>query len=205
VTEGGSERRVYFLRCASDGTIKVGSTINQSRRQRELQSSNAGELVLLGTCPGGWARESAIKAELAEHRIRGEWFHPTQEVADVVARCLAEEYAEQVRGQVLGEVEMREERAAQPVVQTKQERDAETVAKALIDWAADMVEATGDLDDTATLADAMTSLTNWLVWAERGELPGSQRMRRDALVQQMVASGGRWDRKTKRLRGVRLR
>jgi hypothetical protein len=182
---------VYFLQSQVDGSIKVGSSADQPRRQREVQSGNAGELVLLGTCAGGDARETALKRELAEHKIRGEWFHPTEEVAAAVARCLAEEYASEMRERVLS-------RAPEVVVPgTRRERERAAVVAAVRKWLPENVDVTGCETDRVTTAQLVTSFTNWTIWAEEDTPPGSKALLRQVLGEQVVVVGARYDRSRK--------
>jgi hypothetical protein len=85
--DGVTERWVYFVQAGEDGPIKVGWTANPPRRFAVLQSNHYEELRILGTYRGSRADEALLHLELAEHRIRGEWFRPTPEVLAVVTRC----------------------------------------------------------------------------------------------------------------------
>lgn len=85
------ERWVYFVQAGGDGgPIKIGSSGDVGRRLGVLRSDHYEELVVLGSCLGGFVREYELHDELAEARIRGEWFRPTEAVLAAVERCTAE-------------------------------------------------------------------------------------------------------------------
>lgn len=45
-----------------------------------LQTASPEPLIVLGVSPGGVAREAEIHARLRPYLLRGEWYHPVQEV-----------------------------------------------------------------------------------------------------------------------------
>ena len=49
-----------------------------------LQSGSWEELVLLGEIPGSLKKEHEIQRRFSHLRIRGEWFHPGQELLDYI-------------------------------------------------------------------------------------------------------------------------
>lgn len=65
---------IYFAR--SGATVKIGRSIDPPQRLRELQTTHAGELVLLATVAGHVALEGALHQRFAHLRTRanGEWF-----------------------------------------------------------------------------------------------------------------------------------
>lgn len=76
---------VYFIQAAS-GPIKIGRAADARVRCAELQTGSHEELVLLATLKGGRVVERELHRRFAEHRIRGEWFHPH---ADILAHIAA--------------------------------------------------------------------------------------------------------------------
>lgn len=75
---------VYFV---SDGNaIKIGTTKQLSARLSQMQGGNPTKLVVLATVEGSFAHERAVHQELAEHRIKGEWFADCQQVRAAVER-----------------------------------------------------------------------------------------------------------------------
>lgn len=76
---------VYFIQAAG-GPIKIGVTTDINQRLRELQVANPLPLVTLGTIPGTQALERELHLKLTQHRIRGEWFKPDDEVLAVLLR-----------------------------------------------------------------------------------------------------------------------
>ncbi len=74
---------IYFLQEGSDGPIKVGKTDQPWRRFNALQTGNPREvhfLKLAHVGDGASTLERQIHAFLRRHRIRGEWFHPHEDV-----------------------------------------------------------------------------------------------------------------------------
>lgn len=71
---------VYFVRNADTGQIKIGISNDVTRRLRTLQTGSAAALDLLGTMPGGRAKEAELHARFADSRTGGEWFDPTPEL-----------------------------------------------------------------------------------------------------------------------------
>ena len=65
---------IYFIRCGTDGPIKIGWTANLKERLANLQSANPAELVLLGSRSGTQEQEKELHARFASQRLRGEWF-----------------------------------------------------------------------------------------------------------------------------------
>ena len=75
---------VYAVRL-NDGCIKIGSTTNLYQRIASLGTSNASAVELLAFTPGRLFEEALIHDALGNSLARGrEYYHPTQEVLDVV-------------------------------------------------------------------------------------------------------------------------
>lgn len=82
---------IYFIQEGDDGPVKIGSTTKTvERRLSALQGSNPRELRLLAAVQTGVALEREFHEVFAEHRIRGEWFHPHEDILDM-ARIIREE------------------------------------------------------------------------------------------------------------------
>lgn len=77
---------VYFIQRADGGPIKIGTAERPDRRLQALQAANPDELVIRAVCLGGRAAEQVLHAHFAESRIRNEWFEPTPELTEVLAR-----------------------------------------------------------------------------------------------------------------------
>lgn len=72
---------VYFIGDPARGMIKIGFTRGHvSHRMKQLQTSAASDLVLLGTEVGGLGRERELHDRFAHLRVHGEWFHADQEL-----------------------------------------------------------------------------------------------------------------------------
>lgn len=74
---------VYFIRAGSTGPIKIGHARNPQSRLSEIQVGHHEEVRLLGWYDGGVAEERALHARFSQHHIRGEWFHPADEILEM--------------------------------------------------------------------------------------------------------------------------
>lgn len=79
---------VYFVQMGRAGPIKIGYSTNPAARIASMQTSNARELVLIGSIPGDTAVERAIHRELSAYRLRGEWWRPEPAVMRYVRKLL---------------------------------------------------------------------------------------------------------------------
>ncbi len=75
---------LYAIQVGEGGPIKIGFSDDPAARLCQIQTGNPQQCILLGTIDGGLEREADIHAELAEFRVRGEWFLPCPAVMDVV-------------------------------------------------------------------------------------------------------------------------
>lgn len=72
---------IYFIQAKKGGPIKIGFTTKAAtQRLMQLQTSCPDELVILKEREGSVDQERALHANLSDHRIRGEWYNPTDEV-----------------------------------------------------------------------------------------------------------------------------
>lgn len=71
---------VYFIQSGEGGPIKIGYSTNVEKRQRDLQISSPHQLALLARLPGGPKLEKVIHRGFAEHRVKGEWFRPADDL-----------------------------------------------------------------------------------------------------------------------------
>lgn len=76
---------VYFIQAGENGPIKIGFAVDPRERRDNLQTAHYETLMLLGATPGGLIRERELHHLVRASRIRNEWFHPSQEVLDLVA------------------------------------------------------------------------------------------------------------------------
>lgn len=83
------EQWVYAIQVDSNGPIKIGTARNPRSRRSTLQIASPWQLRLLGAWAGDENDEITLHRLLREHRIRGEWFHPTADVIELVAWCMA--------------------------------------------------------------------------------------------------------------------
>jgi hypothetical protein len=76
---------IYFIQAGEGGPVKVGWSVNVPKRLKHLQGANATELRLIGTRPSAArCHEMQLHVDLAEHRIRGEWYPPIPEILDLI-------------------------------------------------------------------------------------------------------------------------
>lgn len=71
---------IYFIQMNDDGPIKIGVANDLSARLSNLQCGNPYPLKLLGCLTGGYKKEKELHEQFKEHRMRGEWFHPSEEL-----------------------------------------------------------------------------------------------------------------------------
>lgn len=101
--------RIYFIEAVGMDRVKIGYTVNPARRFVGMLTSSPAPLSLLGCMPGGPQKEAQLHAQLAEHRLHGEWFRMVPAVMAVVAGAetiYGQEFYNQVarqRGAGLGE------------------------------------------------------------------------------------------------------
>lgn len=75
---------VYFIEATTSGLIKIGSASNPVGRLAALQTGSPERLRLLGTEPGGAARERELHSIFAADRSHGEWFHPSEALLNLI-------------------------------------------------------------------------------------------------------------------------
>jgi len=71
---------VYFIQAGDGGPIKIGVTTDVQDRLSTLQIGSALPLVLLLEVWGGIEQERGYHETFAEHRMRGEWFAPHEDL-----------------------------------------------------------------------------------------------------------------------------
>lgn len=71
---------VYFIQAVGGGPIKIGWSEKPERRLQQLQSAHHEELRILSHFPASRGTESALHAELADHKLSGEWFTDSGDV-----------------------------------------------------------------------------------------------------------------------------
>lgn len=77
------DAHVYFIQRA-DGPVKIGCAVDVFQRMAALQTASPEPLRLIGVIPlGGYSMERYLHQALAQDRLKGEWFAPTELVLDV--------------------------------------------------------------------------------------------------------------------------
>lgn len=82
---------VYFVQDGVSKKIKIGYSSNFKRRYRDLCSSNANDLFVLGVIRGSEEKEREIHSQFSHHRSHGEWFHPTEQILQFIKEVKTEE------------------------------------------------------------------------------------------------------------------
>ena len=74
---------IYLIQAGDNGPVKIGVSDNPEQRLRDLQTAHSETLVLLDKIDANHSNERNLHTRLAEHRIKGEWFRPHEEVFGV--------------------------------------------------------------------------------------------------------------------------
>lgn len=86
ILRSGADRTpcVYVVQMGEDGPVKIGWTAELRARLRNLQSANPTRLRLLAAFSGSRDLEWSMQRRVRSSAIRGEWFHPTAEVRQLL-------------------------------------------------------------------------------------------------------------------------
>lgn len=77
------DAHVYFIQ-RTDGPVKIGCAVDVFQRMAALQTASPEPLRLIGVIIlGGYSMERYLHQALAQYRLHGEWFAPTELVLDV--------------------------------------------------------------------------------------------------------------------------
>jgi hypothetical protein len=77
---GLREPFVYFCVAAQENEVKIGYSVNPTRRRLSLESTRHANLELFATIKGGAGIERKMHKRFAEYRIHGEWFEASPEL-----------------------------------------------------------------------------------------------------------------------------
>lgn len=77
---------IYFAEASDTNNrfIKIGYSAEPRRRVQSLQASCPMQVKLLGVLPGNKDTERQFHREFRRHRIRGEWYHPHEDLLDTI-------------------------------------------------------------------------------------------------------------------------
>lgn len=89
-------RRIYFIEAVGLDAVKIGYATHLESRLMDIQVSCPVPVRLLGTLPGGRGLEQAPHAQLAESRIRGEWFRRDDDLESLLVLIDPPETADQI-------------------------------------------------------------------------------------------------------------
>lgn len=76
---------VYFIKDVDRNLIKIGFSINVFKRLKELETGNAGNLVLLKKIKGTTKDEARLHRRFSHLRTRLEWFIVAEELTQFIA------------------------------------------------------------------------------------------------------------------------
>lgn len=79
-----SDTFVYFIIAKPSSLVKIGIAKDPRGRVKILQTGNHEELTWIGSLAGGHELEQEIHQMLADTRVRGEWFSPSQALHDLI-------------------------------------------------------------------------------------------------------------------------
>ena len=81
--------RLYFIQHETGGPIKIGISVNPTRRLKNINASaHDPRYRILATTRGGRERERMLHEKFARYRKHGEWFAPEQDLLDYIAEVL---------------------------------------------------------------------------------------------------------------------
>lgn len=75
---------IYAIQAVNGGPIKLGLSVHPDKRRSTLQGAHYEPLRLLAVLPGTVAQERELHKELADDRLRGEWFKDTPRVRKAI-------------------------------------------------------------------------------------------------------------------------
>jgi hypothetical protein len=75
---------IYFVQPEGRPFVKIGYAGNVWARVDGLQTANLDELILLGIMPGELGDETLVHLLFEHTRVRGEWFHYTEEIRSFI-------------------------------------------------------------------------------------------------------------------------
>lgn len=79
---------IYFIQQGHFGPIKIGYSTNTASRFSALKTATHAHLRFLGEIAGSQSDERRLHEKFAAHRIRREWFTPTQDLIDYIRMVL---------------------------------------------------------------------------------------------------------------------
>ena len=83
----GDGQKVYFIEAVGLDLVKIGFARDVAQRLTDLQCGSPVALRLLGTIPGGLGMELFFHKDLAEYRVRGEWFALSDRLKKYIANA----------------------------------------------------------------------------------------------------------------------
>lgn len=80
---------VYFAQCISTGLIKIGVSVDVTKRIKQIEQASCRRLSLLGTIPGNISIERRLHKQWSACREMGEWFAPNAEMLASISEMIA--------------------------------------------------------------------------------------------------------------------
>lgn len=75
---------VYFIQAGETGPVKIGSSLRVASRLASMQPHCWEKLRLIRLFNGYAVEEGSLHARFRQHRLRGEWYRPVEEIIDGV-------------------------------------------------------------------------------------------------------------------------
>ena len=82
---------IYFIQEGDNGPIKIGISRDPENRVRAIQVSCSKTTKLLCSVLGTVEKESALHEQFKNIRLHGEWFKPSKELVDFIAKLKSAE------------------------------------------------------------------------------------------------------------------
>lgn len=84
-------RNVYFLFAEESNLIKIGSTKDVERRFCQIQCGSPEKLWIITALCALPCFEDFLHRRFAHDRVRGEWFRPSDDLADFILKLVPDE------------------------------------------------------------------------------------------------------------------
>lgn len=84
---------IYFVQCGKDGPIKIGCSDDVEKRIAQMQIGCPYELALLWQIKGDNEDEASLHEQWKHEKVRGEWFHPSEQLLLYINREASNQYS----------------------------------------------------------------------------------------------------------------
>lgn len=150
---------VYVLGTPGTNTVKIGRTIDLTKRMADIQRMSPVPLEVLWTHPGGCDLESKLHRQFSALRTHGEWFTFGSDPAATISWAVREK--PWLRPKVRLKKKVRRARITPPTPASESLATRDQIADALGEvhsaWG-DMLSAIGEIENPTERFDLLTSL-----------------------------------------------